>query len=138
MAKFQDVFMSSGIVETANLLKQQLNQKEPTNGADDGKGTKSSNRGKSVNMNQLNKLMSKASTSELTVYRNAIERKISKRMSSSSDEENNKTNSIDLCYGVNDDCRSGNTIIDNFIADARDRYERSQSRERRTSDDDPR
>ena len=75
--------------------------------------------------------------SELTVYRNAVEKQLSKRISSSSDEDNQAINSNDEDYlGPKAWGNENADMIDKFIADTQDRYERSQSREHRSVDDD--
>ena len=149
VAKFQDVFMSSGIMETMSLVKKQLKTDEEKNKHRQGKGGKC--RSKSIdkkergefltnlsrptdhNLSKLNKLMSQASTAELTIYRNAMESQINKRTSSSSEDEidqlENKGHSSDLEQSeveISDESQEvvqshNNPFIDEFVADARER-----------------
>ena len=90
--------------------------------------------GTKFRMEDLNRLMSKASTLELTVYRSAIENHINKRISSSSEDEDGKTNEVgintsdELGMGISADSNDNenNSMIEQFIADARERVETSE------------
>ena len=71
--------------------------------------------------------MSHASTSELTIYKNAVDNQISKRISSSWDEDQaavNVANNSDE-IGISDDSNKtfaqNNSLIEGFIADIRAR-----------------
>ena len=133
VAKFQDVFMKTGIFETANLLKKQL---EPNQDSRKREQAVTKNKGEEFSkkkiskdkfnqsIGELNKLMSRASTSELTIYRNAVDRQISRF---SSDDEQGKlkiANSSDEQINISDESNEtqpfDNSIIEHFIADVRE------------------
>ena len=89
VAKFQEVFLKSGFMETAaNKLQKQIedntNKKQRT--LEKGKGSAQGMISRPGQKSKLDKMLSKASNLELTVYRNAVENQILKRTSPSSSE----------------------------------------------------
>ena len=113
--KFQEVFMSSNLVQKTNDLQQQLidsNRKleaqsrelerlqrlENARRKEDLPNSKtkgqSGREDRERISKQINEIFSKASDSELTIYKNAVENQISKRESSSSDECFNSSDEI--------------------------------------------
>ena len=72
-------------------------------------------------MKQINDIMSKASTSKLTVYRNAVECQLSKRASSSSEEEIKMIDTSDEIIDSDETAdmkNESNSMIENFIVDS--------------------
>ena len=95
-------------------------------------------------MENLNNMMSHASTSELTIYRNSVDKHISKRISSSSEEEQeqpelNKTKIVNSSdewetSGESNELQTDNNnfMIEDFIAEAREQLS-SRSRDNQRS-----
>ena len=81
VAKFQEVFMKSGFIETVNKLQKQLEEVEKEKNQKDTDATKvkqtgnkhcSSDSNKIKDSNRISKMLSQASNSELTIYQNAV------------------------------------------------------------------
>ena len=79
-------------------------------------------------------LLSKASTSELTVYKNAVENQINKRISSSSEEEEGLEIDVNLDQDKSNEEMGEITgvvmndqLINQFITDVRERYSRGEN-----------
>ena len=87
VAKFQEVFLKSGFIETANQMQKRFEKDLKT---------KTAKRGKGINAVCLDSLFGKVSVSELTVYKLAVENHINKQNSSSpEDEDAGKSNKLD-------------------------------------------
>ena len=102
MAKFQEDFMKSGFMETASKLQKQLEDTQKFSGnaarlkvsSQTPKKSQGNHRGSSgrkellpsKDEDKLNNLLSRASVSELMVYRNAVENQINKKHHSDSSE----------------------------------------------------
>ena len=96
-------------------------------------------------MENLNNMMSHASTSELTIYRNAVDKHISKRISSSSEEEQeqpelNKTKIVNSSdewetSGESNELQTDNNnfMIEDFIAEAREQLSSRSRDDQRSS-----
>ena len=154
VAKFQDVFMKSGFIETMSLMKQQLennNKEKEKNKVIPVRENEASHKNRRMrndqppkqgNLRTLDKLMSQASMSELTIYRNAVENHINKRNSSSSEEDEKIV--ADEGMEISDESKESNefnnSLIDEFIAEARERTvsRNSSGHESRRDDDDRR
>ena len=117
MNRFQDIFMSSEFMQTTvdmvkrNIAKETAGNQSYSRGqhgedthrankkAIDTRVDRSRNRpsqGKNSMNVDLEQILSKASVSELTVYKNAVEDHINKRDSSSSDEVINTSDEIEI------------------------------------------
>ena len=167
MNKFHEIFMSSGFMQsTADMIQKKMLQnqeqgvnkirKEESDGrnptrykskTDRETGNRSKwNEGICPNIihPHLSKLINRASTSELTVYKNAVENQINKRTSSSSEEDNEGMNISDnTINGLSDlmeidqapldhlipktcDQEANNAMIENFISDVRERQRKTE------------
>ena len=137
--RFQDVFMKSGFLEKADQIQKQLEAQaqeksttvaapKPEPKKQTQKGEKSLNKNKTNPIAELNRIMSQASTLELTIYKNAVENKISKRASTSSEEEFNSplvetSDELEISDESNKIGIDNGTLIENFITDVRE-YDR--------------
>ena len=99
--------MKSGFIETANKLQKRLDdveqmdrnkeEREKKNNRTSSNRKKGNNKGKYKGSNSIKDLIGKASNSELTIYKNAVENQISKRFSlSSSEGEINTSDEINV------------------------------------------
>ena len=159
VAKFQDVLLNGSFVQaTAQMVQKQLEvnqhaferdaQKEkiPVQGKEKT-FSKDKNKLKNTNgkLGELNSIIAKASNSELTVYKNAVENLIQKRVSSSSEEDMDLTQdflqelivpidtSDELEMDSDENVLAGNkneSLINQFIADARECSMREHDRDR--------
>ena len=127
VARFQDVFMKSGLTETADLLRKQMEQKNQTTNKEDdqrkrGESMKRKLKSNNKSMSELNKLMSQASTSELTVYKNAVENQINMHLSSSSEELKPIDTSDEVIDSdeTADFTKLNKSLVEDFIADTRE------------------
>ena len=161
--KIQEVFMNSEFMERANKMqiemKKQLEESqrkfmEQTIELEKlQKQAKENERGKTTINSQernrtqerqrsLNEILSQASSSELTIYRSAVENLISKRDSSSSEDGLNSSDEMRVRV-VNENTEdemdieiaSNHSMIDQFISDSRDRHRQRSERETRYIED---
>ena len=159
VSKFKEVFQKSGIIETTSQLQRQLAESQRTvrdQAREIEKLAKADKANKAMRPNtvlgkllgelmnrrknfivdnqekvkKINELMSRASDSELTVYKNTVENQMNKRESSSSDEILNfsdevtviETNLIQSSQQMevkqqNLNSLQQDSLIDEFIAD---------------------
>ena len=149
--KFQEVLEKTGLIDTANKLQEQLLKSQKTEAdqakdieclvAKQGKQKKTNEiRGKNNiiesidnkvmdkdmakgnRVKQMHEIITRASDSELTIYKNAVEELLSKRESTSSEEGiMNSSDEIEImdCPTSFDHRHCSNSLIDQFIADVR-------------------
>ena len=150
MSKFQEVFMNSEFMETANKMQLQMEKqqkqlmdsqrkidaqarelervKKQAQTTSKGNGIPDKNEilRKKARAKSLNEILSKASDSELTVYRSAVENLISKRDSSSSSEDGlNSSEEIRPIEILQEDMEEedNHSLIEQFISDAREKHQ---------------
>ena len=160
--RFQEVFINSGFMETTSKMQQQMQQQQRQLVESQKKleeqakelervkrQSQNGNRGKSISNpantkerqkreKSLNEILSKASDSELTIYRSAVENLISKRDSTSSSEDGlNLSDEIrPMEIGIEDEYRAphdNQSLINQFISDARERQQEEAARRHRGS-----
>ena len=114
--KMQDMINNSGILETAELIKKHFGNSSKDQGID-------KNLPNNVNERNQFKLSDNEAMSEITVYQNAVENLIEKRISTSSEDEtpNNSKNNEEVIeeMGVGTEM-----MIDSLISDQRREVEK--------------
>ena len=135
MEKFQEVFMKSGILETATKLQKHLDRVEASKEKLPRPTAEQKRKGKKQPNNcgkEIDKILGQASTLELTVYKNAVKNEIEKKRNSgsSSDQEQREPMEIDVRQvnssdELDDSDEMGKmlneSMVEEFIAEARNR-----------------